>query len=226
MNPDSFNLSTDYPIDKVIYRSPITPLSISPGDASVVSIPNTTGVAFLPIIQYSTSPTFATNVYDVGTSPSSGGVQTYNTSGGVTSTEITYGANNNTPSPITLYFRTVGLELVGTSGEVQTTQSYQDFVLNTDNNYMKIVKQDIITLPNNTCSTVNMPNVGSSEPRVMVWLRYSNSQVISQHVFAGVDFTYGDSGLVVLFNDSQVTFKNADTFGTLNMIVYYKIYSS
>ena len=54
-----FVLSSDYPIDQVVYRSRVIPLTIASYDYATANVPHSAGGIFLPIAQYSLSGDFS-----------------------------------------------------------------------------------------------------------------------------------------------------------------------
>ena len=214
-----FLLNTDYPIDKVIYRSTIFSMSLAAYDYQAASFAHGNGGVFLPLAQWSFSSTFASGVYDIGTSPTSLGVTLYNGTVSVDATNIYYTFQNNTPSSVTIYFRVIGLAISGSDRNVAATSQYQDLVLNTDNNYLKIVaegQQDVLDTQSLTVSH----NLGYL-PKTLVWSSFDSGITISRVDAIGRDFIYGDSGNLVRVTNADVIITNL--FG-LTLKYYYKVY--
>lgn len=214
-----FLLNTDYPIDKVIYRSSIFSMSLAAYDYQPASFAHGNGGIFLPLAQWSFSPTFASGVYDIGTSPVSSGVTLYNGDVTVDATNINYAFQNNTPSPVVVYFRVVGLAIPGSDRSVPGTSEYQDLVLNTDNNYLKIVSEGQGDI-NNTQSLTITHGLGYL-PKTLVWSSFDGGTTIFRVDGMGRDFLYGDSGNLVTVSASSVIITNL--FG-ITQKYYYKVY--
>lgn len=214
-----FLLNIDYPIDKVIYRSSVFSMSLAAYDYQAASFAHGNGGIFLPLSQWSFSPTFASGIYDIGTSPTSLGVTLYNGTVSVDATNIYYTFQNQTASAVVIYFRVVGLAIAGSDRIVDGTSQYQDLVLNTDNNYLKIVAEGQQDVLDTQSLTVNH-NLGYL-PKTLVWSSFDSGVTVSRVDAMGRDFVYGDSGYLVRVNTADVIITNL--FG-LTLKYYYKVY--
>lgn len=216
-----FLLISDYPIDKVIYRSPVTPLVVSAFNVATIILAHGNGGEFLPIAQWSLDPTFSTGVYDVSTGPSSAGVQLFNTAVAVDATNIRYDVNNNTASGATVYFRTIGLAVPGTDRDVPSTSQFQDFNMNTDRSYMKVVSEGSATIANNANHTAPVPAVVGGIPKVLVWTKFGGT--ISPLIWTSRSYgSFPDSGAIAYVDASLMSILNRVG---ISIEVYYRMYA-
>lgn len=222
MLPNDFILNSDNPIDKVIYRSSIISFTIPAFGFLDSSFAHGNGGAFLPLGQYSLSPTFASGIYDSGTSPSTPGIpQIYTNILEVDATTVYYNFTNNTGSSVTFYLRLVGLAIPNTSRDVDFTSQYQDLILNTDLNYMKLIIDDTSSVAADTATSI--PYILPYTPKVLLWQlsagRYSNIVVGSRN-------TLGDSGNNgKLENGALVLSNNTPPFSPpTTAVFFYKVY--
>lgn len=213
-------LNTDYPIDQVIFRSDIIPVPISAGGFNDVSIINPLGGPFLPIGQFSLTSDFSGVIYDENAGAWASGFEEYSTAVYVASdgTTIDIYTQNNTGSPVTLYFRVIGLALPTDKAAYPYTSGYKELIFNTDENYMKLYlsgSQSILS----TASYVINHNL-NYKPRSLFWVEDS---------FFGIGMaTYVDANYIALadavipvIGNNTITITNG-TVGTLR--VYYRVY--
>lgn len=194
-------------------------MSLAAYDYQAASFAHGNGGIFLPLAQWSLSPTFSSGVYDIGTSPTSLGVTLYNGTVSVDATNIYYTFQNQTASPVVIYFRVVGLAISGSDRNVTETSQYQDLVLNTDNNYLKIVAEGQDNVNDTQTLTVSH-NLGYL-PKTLVWSSFDGGITVSKVDAMGRDFLYGDSGNIVTVNTTSMTITNL--FG-ITLRYYYKVY--
>lgn len=210
-------LNTDYPIDKVIYRSAVIPVAISSFGFNDISVPNPLGVKFLPIAQFSLDPTFETNVYDENSGPWSGGFEMYSTAVYITASEIKITTNNNTAPAVTLYFRIIGLPIKGSTLDYPHTSGYEPFVFNTDDNYMKLYLSDMRTLA--TTASFDISHNLGYKPRCLFWADYA--QGLGLVTFVSADYVAGGYTVIPRVGNTGISVQNM-TFATVD--VHYRVY--
>lgn len=146
MNPNSLNLSTDYPLDKVVgFQSGTAVIPSSPIYDQL--IPH--GLSFTPlsIAKWSFTPTFDIS-YDMMSVFSSADVSmAFRTNG----TYLNVRAVNFTNSNITVYWKVLYFMPSDIDQAAAFTQDSLDtFNINTDYNYTKLLKADVVSGPNAT----------------------------------------------------------------------------
>lgn len=117
MNPNNLNLTTDTPVDKIIYLATGT-LTIGAMSTGSSVIPH--GLLFTPLLDgtWSTDPLFKFDSYDMGSGPpSTVSGFLFNIAPEVSASSINriIEATNITASPITIYYRVFGLMPFGYS---------------------------------------------------------------------------------------------------------------
>lgn len=214
-----FVLSSDYPIDQVVYRSRVIPLTIASYDYATANVPHSVGGIFLPIAQYSLSGDFSSNTFGVGTSEvDANGAQKYRTSLGVYSDRLFIEANNWTAIPVTLYFRAIGLAIQGDHRSFAATSQYHGLLLNTDTNQLKLIKSGTVVVPSGAATSI--PHSLGYVPTALVW-QNSYWGVIA------VDYTSiepSDYGTNVIIDSQNLTITQKDINNTPRTY-YYRIYA-
>ncbi len=163
-----FVLTSDYPIDQVVYRSDIIPVTAQGYNTSRVNIAHGVGQEFLPIGQYSLSGDFSSNVFGVGSSEAGpGGILKFSTRLGVSSSTMAIEVVNQTQSTETLYFRAIGLAIEGTHRPFASTSHYHDLTFNTDTNQLKLVDSGSAVVGSN--ASVSIPHSLGYIPTALVW---------------------------------------------------------
>lgn len=159
------DLSTDYPLDKIIY---ITTGSFSIPGNDFVDLPIAHNLSFTPLMDgtYSTTPDFSIS-YDVGSgSPyaSSTGFFAISNYIDADATNVNFHAINYTPSTVTVYYRFFGLMPSNVNALASFTSSTaDDFVLNTDYNYTKLLYAGI------TSTDITITHNLGYRPQVVIW---------------------------------------------------------
>lgn len=194
-------LSTDYPIDQVIWRSGISSYTIPAFGFDFFQIPHTVGRLFLPILQFSTSSTFQ-NVYPENGGPWANGQAMYQVALTLDSTKLEINIINRTASSVTLYFRCIGLACTNRTYISPYTNVYQDLLIDTDLNYMKLYDSGIINVPINQTRTVNH-NLGYI-PTVMAWAENSTFNTISPVTYTDLDLAGSGGVNTIELNNTQL----------------------
>jgi hypothetical protein len=217
MTPDIISdtlLATDHPIDKVVYMDSgsITVPANSSADATEAHV-----LSFAPLLDctWSTDPSFGLS-YDIGTGAiSASGPFIFDIF-----TEI-YGTNssavltvyNDTGSSKTVYYRMFGYEPSNSNAEVPHTASVaDDFVIDTDLNYSKLLYSDRITAGQTITHNLNR------RLHVMLWEEILSSGRIYKNNNAEMTDTSKSSAKVNLNN---IIFNVAT-----GSAVHYRVYAS
>jgi len=216
-NAKNMLLTSDYPLDKVIY---LVEGSTAVSGFGFVDIDTPHGLPFtpLPMGSWSTDSTWDVS-YELNSGPLTAGSLTYETSVSANSTNVRFSANNNTGSSVTLYYRIYALAPNSADDLDVSFTSNQDtsFILNTDLNYTKLFESSDFTEP----STGGAPVLRSFfhglgyAPQVLLWKEVS-SQVTPQN---GTDVDFGDVVVEITSTSLNVTFT---TFSSTK--IYYRIY--
>lgn len=211
----NFLLNTDAPIDKIIGSSTGS-VTVPSNDFADVIINH--GFSFTPLfyVKWSTSPTFSPSYESQWFQPSS---VPYSIYGNSSSSDMRLSASNLSGSSVTLYYQIIYFMPSDVSTDVPSV-SLDDFQLNTDYNYTKIVLEGVL---NSGSGTIDH-NLGYI-PQVEAWyVRSSDGRCLR------LDYSYPeDPGLFsspevevtstqIIFRQSQDTFNNATKY-------YYKIYA-
>lgn len=136
----NFLLSTDYPIDKIIgsQTGSITQAATSSGTTTIAH-----GLPFAPlaIAKWSISSNFSTSYDEIGVSILNNVTFTAQTDG----TNLYIISGNNGGSAVTIYYRVLYFLPADSTATVgATSSSFDDFFLNTDYNYTKIVAEGTV----------------------------------------------------------------------------------
>lgn len=210
----NFLFNTDFPIDQIVY---IREGSTTIGTGGTVNIAH--GLPFIPnvIFYWSFDSDFAT-VYDqnVGPFPSGniGFPFTLQVTASSDATNVILNANG-TLGPSTVYYRIFAFQPSDYTGDVDPTASSADnFTLNTDFNYTKLLTYDKVTV--NAGGTTTITHDLGYIPQVLAWT-----------VFSGTSNPLLYSALDGFNRDVEVTTTsiiiNNDTF--LDYDFYYRIYA-
>lgn len=169
----NFLLTTDFPLDKVIFLRSGSATINFPTAGQVVTI--THGLLFVPLVSgsWSLDPSFTTSYeYGSGTFPSNNlGASVFNISMDIRadSTNIIISPTNVSGASFTLYWRVYAFEPSDCNFDLEpTASSADDFILNTDYNYTKLYLNDVILNATTGTYTVNH-NLGYL-PQVMAWV--------------------------------------------------------
>lgn len=169
VDPRNFLLNTDYPLDKIIYMTSGS-FTANVTFSGTYDISHSLGFAPLPIMQWSLTSDFEI-CYEISSSGTVGW-ESYGLSARVLSdnTELRISYYNNTGGNKTIYYRIIGFMPSNINVDVDPTAIAADnFVFNTDYNYLKLYMSGIMEL-NTTIgvSTSVTHNLGYI-PRVFCW---------------------------------------------------------
>lgn len=169
----NFLLTTDFPLDKVIYLQSGSDTIPFPTAGYVVTIAH--GLPFIPLVSGSWSLTSDFSLlyeYGSGTFPSSNiGASNFDQSMTISADSVNVYITpiNVSGSSFTLYYRIFAFEPSDSNEDLEPTASAgDDFVLNTDYNYTKLYLNDVILSPA-VGTEVILHNLGY-EPQVMAWV--------------------------------------------------------
>lgn len=172
LNAKEFLLSTDFPLDKVVFLTSGSYVVPSPVAGNKLTIPH--GLPFIPLVSgsWDVTPSFSTNYdYYTGTIPSSNPATPFNLELDITAdaTNIYINPINVTGSPQTVYYRIFALEPSDSQANLPSTVASADsFILNTDYNYTKLYLDGVITgigFP----STFTVTHGLGYPPQVLAW---------------------------------------------------------
>lgn len=202
-------LNTDYPIDKIVGYSAGSQ-SVPAFGVPTITVPH--GMAYAPLyyIKWSNTADFAVSNDEIGVS--------FNRSllfSNADSTNIYLFPFNNTGGSLTFYYRIIYFMPTDVDVIQDETQSdFDDFILNTDYNYTKILDQGLL----NSSSATIAHNLGYY-PQVEAWyVRASDGRLV--HVVENAVHT-SDNPRVQVTQDS-VIFTNGSFLGVSAW--HYKIY--
>lgn len=219
-NVNNFKFNSDYPMDKIIYLKE-TSVAVPAYDYNDITIAH--GLGFLPLVnaQWSTTADFA-NSYNIGGGPNSGATRSYPTGIAADSTNIYLTTSNNTGSAVTLYFRIYGLMPDDINADVAPTASSADeFILNTDYNYPKIILNGHVNGPATGSRTDNIAHGLTYRPQVSLWITRgvrTSPYIVNQVQPSG---GYLDAAVATI-GDTNLTLAFVNVLGPLT--VYYRIY--
>lgn len=216
-----FVLSSDYPIDQVIYRSDTIPIAVGANDyKDDVKIPHTVGELFLPMAQFSTSSDFSQNVFEVTMSSFINGEFRYITNLEVDSNFIYISATNRTSAAVTFYFRVIGFALSNSHLKVPFTGFYHDMTFDTDNNQLKLYKSGSVTVRVN--QPVQIAHGLEYRPLVLVWVEDIGR--IKPLSYASLDLT-PNSEYSAYVDKNALTLSYMEQFADVSVNYYYRIYA-
>ena len=224
-NANNLLLTTDYPIDQLIFLKegsvtvPDATDDITPG----ISIPHGIPFAPLPLLSWSNTSDFAiTNtVFDAALSSTiftTGVGQQYDVS--ANGTNVLIDRYNRSGSSKTLYYRIIAFATSNAdeNSEIAETATYDnEFILSTDYNYMKLMFTGKLTTGLNSFTH----GLGYT-PRVFAWQKTGSSyspliaaQLIDIDPTGSVGAT---SGLYV--NDTVIKWLNPNTYSEIEYRIY------
>jgi hypothetical protein len=220
MDPRNFLLNTDYPMDKIIFVT-----------SGSISVPNNTNdnivltahlLPFIPlcILMWSNTSNFTiTNETNdeafMATTFTSNAGQNYSCD--ANSTNINIRRYNFSGSTKTVYYRVICFMPSDISSDsiVPFTSSLgANFIVNTDNNYMKLYHEGFLTTINKTYNH----NLGYT-PRVRVWSNTGSILLPAQEISNDPTGSGGATSGVYI-TDTQIIWLNPNTFTKL----YFRIY--
>lgn len=137
----NFLLHTDYPIDKIV-GSQTGSIAQAATSSGTTIIAHSLSFAPLAIAKWSLSSDFSTSYDEIGVSILNNVTFTAQTD----STSLYIITGNNDGSAVTIYYRVLYLLPSNSTATVgATSSSFDDFFLNTDYNYTKIVAEGAIS---------------------------------------------------------------------------------
>jgi len=187
---NSFSLTTDYPLDKIIYQTTGS-LVVPASTPTSVDIPH--GLPFTPLsnLVYSTTSDFAVS-YVSGSGPSPTDPSLYQL--GIDVTLSSTGTNNSIAVTnfftydVTIYYRLYSFEPIGSSATLLFTNVSSDtFELNTDYNYSKLYLEGKINLATTTTVVHGLGYI----PQTESWIEFSTQTLSPQSQFNALDTTAG-----------------------------------
>ena len=190
MNPNNLLLSTDYPLDKVVYLKTHS-VTLTSFQIQNIMIPH--NLPFIPLIQgqWSNTPDFSI-AYNINTELIVGINRRFDTMAQANETNINFETQNRTQSTATVYYRIFGF-MPSTANEnvLPTNIDSNNFVIHTDYNYMKLAYYGVTAIPGGGSYTINH-GLGYY-PKVMTWSNVINPEFIAptyQSNFGG-SFSFG-----------------------------------
>jgi len=209
----NFLLNTDYPIDKIA-GSLTGSMVIGANDTMSDIIPHSFGCYLLPLLQWSTTPDFSISYNETSTGYIQGCLMSMYT----TTSNLYINGLNSTGSSIALYYRVIYFVPDNADIDVPETQSGLDnFVLNTDYNYPKLIPSLSGTVPTTVAtSTATITHNLGYYPQVEVWY-VPTSTSRCYHLSSGdPSYTYLDA--VLTTTNIKFSYPGADCTW------YYRIY--
>jgi hypothetical protein len=209
----NFLMNTDYPIDKIssYYEGSTTVASL---DSETPTIPH--GLAYTPLyfVRWSTSPDFVVSYDELGVSTINDLILTAQTD----STNLYLFILNNTGSPVTFYYRVIYFMPTNVDLDAAETQSDLDnFALNTDYNYTKILLEDFVS-----SATATIDHDLGYYPQVEAWFIRSADGRCVHHVANSVAAS-SPEGPRARVTTTQVILEDGSLFPASGW--HYKIYA-
>lgn len=174
-NAKNFSLNTDYPIDDLVFINRGS--RVIPGStfSDFVTFEHKLPFSPLPLIVWSLTADFATTYVN---SDNSGNVFV---SVSANATNVTISSSNFNAGAVTVYYKILAFPPSGASLDadvIATASEGEVFTLNTDRNYMKLVKSGVLS----TSDRIHNHDVGEI-PTVFVWLNSTHEpNVLAQWV--------------------------------------------
>lgn len=203
-NAPKFLSNSDYPVDKIVYLKEASYTfdpAVSFGD---VTIPHGLPFTPLPVLQWSFNADFGV-AYEDNTGPFPGPYGfpfTFTLVIQADSTNIKIRSNSTIGAQLA-YVRLFCFAPSDYTGEVASTASVGDsFVLNSDNNYMKLVDSGKVSVASGGTATV-AHSLGTY-PHVLAWLETSTGIVMQMSLsypLVNINMEVGTTGLTIR-NDS------------------------
>lgn len=212
---DSFLINSDYPLDKVIYLG-THQVTLSSFQIQEVTPAHTLGFTPLLMGQWSTTPDFSV-AYGINAGPSVGMNRAFDTSIAANNSNLWIQTQNRTGSTATVYYRMFGFVPSDINPEASYTSiDGDDFVFNTEYNYMKLLNADMQNVANNG-SIIYDHNLGYY-PKVMVWNYNSFADGIMPHFVNRINFNM----------DVRVSMSNTtlqiDNYTGSTIPIHYRVY--
>lgn len=219
-------IDTDHPLDKVIYMKSG---SVSVGGYNYNDITIAHGLPFAPLVSaiYSTSSSFPIaweyNSGEINTSATAPSPFRYDTRVVSDSSNITIRHTNNMSSTVTLYYRLYGFmpstanDLVGFTDGIA-----DDFVVNSDWNYTKLLLAGATAWSSADNSTVTVNHGLGYRPQVEAWVETGTGIYKRTFTDAAPNGT-SYSGAVEVGTNTVVFRRSAGMFGNSSRF-HYRIY--
>lgn len=179
----NFRLTTDYPLDKVVFQSQG---SFNVPASGTVNLPIPHGLGFkpLPLGVWSMTPDFSVS-YDFGSGPLGGNPFAVNNSLVSNTPNITVSATNNTGSAITFYYRVYCFEPSDVNLQAPSTNVISDtFQFNSGFNYSKLFINTVVPLAPN--ATANVVHGLGYRPQALIWQELTATGDISPVTVANI----------------------------------------
>lgn len=176
-DPRNFLVNSDYPLDKVVYRTTGSFSLATYFDSKTTTIPH--GLPFTPLVSMSWSTTSDFSVcYEAGSGPAPTDSTRHYL--GITgdvyadATNIVINSSNFISSATTIYYRIFAFAPSTYTSDVSSTQDTGDnFVLNTDYNYTKLLTSGKLTLASTDTVTHSLGYI----PQVQTWVEAADGKV-------------------------------------------------
>jgi len=218
----NFDLTTDFPLDKVIYLNSGS-LNIAASGTGSATIPH--GLPFIPLTNliWSTTPDFSIS-YMAGSGPAAVDPTLYQL--GIDSA-VNADATNNVvsftnffTSPVTIYYRLYAFEPSDSNADLpMTAQTGDTFTLNTDYNYTKLYMQGKLTLSGSTSIFHGLGYI----PQIEVWIGTATTNYPPQQFINLLDTSSGTViGNVGIYATATTLNFTGSVFGALYL--HYKVY--
>lgn len=218
MDSRDFLLTTDFPLDKVVYMDSGS-VAVPTGGITTIDVPHSLPFRPMVIGTWSLDANFSTSI-DEGL-PQYADFSVPYLAMSSTSELLRLSPYNITGSTVTFYWRAYGF-MPPNVNEVAafTSAEADDFVMNTDYNYSKLLDTGIVNL---SSGSVSVPHNLGYRPQVEVWGESAvDSSILLKH-------TFGASSTSNLTNRIRVSETSLDfikgTAPTLQTVYYYRIYA-
>jgi hypothetical protein len=210
----SFLLNTDFPLDKIIFKTEGS-FVINSFDFVDKMIPHGFTFGILPLGTWSTDPNFTTS-YDFGSGPLGGSPFAINNGISSDATRILVSTTNNTNAPVTFYYRIYAFLPADKDVVTPSTANQADtFAFSTDYNYSKLFINQIYTQPAGAGGIQNVIHNLGYRPQVLCWQERNGE--ISPTVVA--DLGIGIFYCIVTATSIQLTFDSNP-----NMRIHLRVY--
>lgn len=221
-NANSFNVNSDYPLDKVAYTYSfsVTVPAYSFQDVTIIH-----NLPFTPLCigmwsldsgwsygyDSNSGPTFGDQTLQIPTAIDSD------------STEIIVRNTNNLGTSQTLYWRIFAFAPAGVVADVAPTAvGADDFVFNTDYNYAKLFDSGVTGYSSTVGSTETVYHNLGYRPQVLSWSDYSGGYTRNINVFVA-DGSVGNNNHCKVYTD-RIVFRRDSVFLTSSVRFHYRIY--
>jgi len=220
-NPNNFLVNSDYPQDKVIFLASGSTSLGSYFSAASVNVPHGLTFTPLPRMVWSTSSDFSV-CYEAGSGPAPQNVLRYNL--GITgdiysdATNISINFTNFISTAYTIYYRIFCFAPSNVTVDIDSTSSSGDnFILNTDQNYLKLLSSGKVALTSNTVTVDH--NLGYI-PQVDAWIEDGSGLIYPPQSNGSILYpSFGITGYVATTTQLIFYGYSAYSFG------HYRIYT-